>query len=447
MYKKIKIASLLITFLAVKEIAIAQTDTLRVLCYNILYIGDTPPCQGPHNIYEGYLEQIVSYVNADIVGLVKREAEDSHGSAPVGFADSLLQSTFNAAFPGRFAYCPYTNLANASNITTLFYNQQKLGSLGILCTYSNITDFDTYKLYYKTTDLATTHDTIFLYVTLNHDNSGNDGSDASIRAGQIAGEMAQIETHFSSLPNMINMGDFNTDNSSEACYQTLVAPTNPAYRYYDPPFYPDATFSYPADWTNHPNSFASCLTTSTRISSSLPNSCSGSSGGGKSWYDHIFLSASIINNSDYISYLPHSFKVLGNDGNRVGNAVNGSPTNTSAPSSIINDIFQLSEHYPISLDLLVNTSDNAVTNVLPGEEIVTVVNPVSDQLKLRLSKNLSGKSINMVCVDVLGRVQIKTDFEATDETYQMPCSLVPGIYYIRFTKEGKLISQYAIMKN
>jgi hypothetical protein len=447
-----KITGVLIFVLLVQNgIANAQIDTLRVFSYSVLYIGDTPPCQGPHSVYEGYLETILSYANPDIAGLVKRESEDMYGSAPVGFADSLLVNSFNAAYPGRYAYCPYTNTAEADNITTLYYNQQKLGFAGMLCSYSNITDFDTYKLFYKSANLASTHDTIFLYVTLNHDNSGSSSSNAATRGEQIAGEMAQIETYFTSLPNMINMGDFNTQNSSEACYQTLVTPANLNYRYYDPPFYPDATFTYPAGWDADPAAYASYLTVSTRETSSDPNSCSGNSGGGKLWFDHIFLSANIINQADHVSYIPHSFQVIGNDGNRVGNPENSSPANTSAPAAVINDIFQMSEHYPITLSLLVDTSAAAsVTAILPQQEKVTVVNPVDGQLVMYFTKGLAGKTINITCIDELGRLQMKTSIASAGETAQIPCTLSPGFYFLRFTTPmaigGEVISQVAIQK-
>ncbi len=51
--------------------ATAQVDTLHVLAYSVLYIGDTPPCQAPHDVLENYLKTVISYTNADIVGLEK----------------------------------------------------------------------------------------------------------------------------------------------------------------------------------------------------------------------------------------------------------------------------------------------------------------------------------------------------------------------------------------
>jgi hypothetical protein len=419
-------------------------DTLRVLSYNVLYLGDTPPCQAPHSVMEGYLETVVAYANPDITGFVKMEAVDASGSGPTHFADSILQYIFNAAYPGRYAYCSYTNYSAASNITMLFYDQQKLGFVNILCSYSDITDFDTYKLYYKTPNLAANHDSIFLYVTLNHTNSGSSSSDAATRGTQISGEMAQIETHFASLPNMINMGDFNVHNSMEACYQALVAPTNLNYRFYDPPFYPDATFSYPADWDNNPNEYSPCLTTSTRTGSS-PNTCSSDFGGGKSWYDHIFLSSNIVNKSDHIGYVPNSFKVIGNDGNRVGVAVVDPPANTSAPAAVINAVYQISQHYPVTLELLVDTSAALATSLVSREDAIVINNPVGKQLTIRFPGEMVGKTVSLQCMDMLGRLQMNNTFVLTGETVQIPCVLQSGTYYLSLSA-GNVVKKMIVTK-
>ena len=426
-----------------------QTDTLRVMAYNVLYYGDTPPCQGPHSDSHGYLKTIVSYANPDIIGLEKMAAipmypGDNSGTAPAGFADSILQFALNAAYPGRYDYCTYTNASGADNMSILFYDTQKLGFENIVSSYANITDFNTYKLYYKSADLATTHDSVFLYVTLNHDNSGSGTSDAATRGMQIAGEMAQIETHFTQLPNMLNMGDFNTHNSSEACYQTLTDPTDTSFRFYDMPFYPDAVYTYPADWDDNPGTYAPNLTTSTRLTS-VPNGC-GSTGGGKSWFDHIFVSSSIVNNEAGLSYIPHSYRTVGNDSNRVGISINAAPTNTSAPSAVIDALFQMSNKYPVMIDLALTSLPSSVAGLQKaGEEKVTVVNPVGGQLIIHFTNDVPD-AVNVVCMDMLGRVQMNSVIHPSQAMTELPCTLAPGIYYLRFTTDDKIIGQTMITK-
>lgn len=158
-------------------VSMAQKDTLRVMAYNVLYYGNG--CQGPNGNYHNYMKKIVSYANPDIFSMEKMAAipvshGDKYATAPYGFADSILEFALNAAFPGRYAYCPFTNNARGNNMAVLFYDKQKLGFVSIVSSYANITDFNTYKLYYKDPNLSSTHDTTFLYVLPTHDLSGDE---------------------------------------------------------------------------------------------------------------------------------------------------------------------------------------------------------------------------------------------------------------------------------
>ena len=441
--------------------SLAQTDTIRVMTYNVLNYGSYPLCQGPNSVYNAYLETIVQFANPDIIGLVKMGAiktgpSDFHYSAAIDFQDSILQYALNAAFPSRYTYCTMTNSAqNTTDFSILFYNQQKLGFIDITCHYVNTTDFNTYKLYYKDPNLTTTHDTTYLYVTLNHDISGN-GNEAQ-RGTQIAGEMTQISGHFTHLANMINMGDFNLRYSTESCYQTLTAPTDTNFRYYDPPYYPDAVLTYPSNWDANPSAYSSYLTTSTRKLSSVPNSC-GTNGGGKNWYDHILLSPWIVNNANYISYIPHSYRTIGNDGNRTGISINDIPTNTSAPAAVINALFQMSNKYPVMVELTVTS--NTTGTSLPDPEITpsavigqslikeqaTIVNPVGSAIILNLSNNLVNHLISIDCIDMMGRSQIHQTILVHSEMEEIPCNLQPGIYCIKIADDRNIIYRSVVTK-
>jgi hypothetical protein len=437
----------------------AQTDTLRVMAYNVLNYGETPLCQGPNGYYHTYLETIVQYANPDIISLekmgsIQTSPTDHNNSAVVGFQDSILQFALNAAYPGRFNYCMNTNFTGSNTECLLFYNQQKLGFISIVCTYSNTEDFDTYKLYYKDPNLATTHDTTYLYVTLNHDISG-DGNE-SARGSQMVGEMAGIKRHFTHLPNMINMGDFNVRNSSEPAYAALVAGPDANFNFYDPPFYPDGSEAYPADWDSNPDIFTRFLTTSTRALSSVPNSC-GTNGGAKDWYDHIFLSPWIVNNANYISYIHNSFRVIGNDGQRLSKSVNDPPTNTAVPSAVADALFQMSNKYPVMVDLLVtpNTSGtsqpdpeaSAVTNLTLTADYASLANPVDSRFTINFSNSLMGQEVSFDCIDIVGRRRLHQVISVSGETMSIPCNLSPGTYYVRITRSTELICQSVVTKN
>ena len=202
--------------------------------------------------------------------------------------------------------------------------------------------------------------------------------------------MHHIREHFSRLPNMISMGDFNAHSSEEPFYQILTAPADTNFRFSDPPFYPDRRLSYPAKWDKS-ILFSEYLTTSTRELADVPNS-QGTSGGAKDWYDHIFLSQWVINNTNYIKYIPNSYHTIGNDGQRLGISINDNSkkVNNSAPPEVIEALFQMSNKYPIILSLEVTSNTNGVSPQDP--EIVGVKVFAKNEIKLT---NPVGESLEM----------------------------------------------------
>lgn len=429
-----------------------QKDTLRVMAYNVLYYGNG--CQGPNGLFHDYLKTIIGYTTPDIISLEKAASiplskDDKYGTASLGFADSILKYALNAAFPGRYAYCPFTNAAKANNMALLFYDQSKLGFLTITSSYSNITDFNTYKLYYKDPNLANTHDTTFLYVTQNHDKSGDEN--AIIRGKQIAREMECIKNHFTSLPNMINLGDFNVRSSREPCYQVLTAGNDSNFRFCDPPFLPDRELTYPAEW-DHDGKYAAYFTTATRENET---SC-GSGGGAKNWYDHIFLSPWIVNNANYIRYIPHSYRTVGNDGNRFKISVNNKNihVNTSAPTDVIEAIYRMSNKYPVMVSLEVTSNANGVSVRDPervnekvfAKEEISIVNPVGNELTILFPDAMVGTDITIECIDATGDVQMKKTLTVKDRETTVRCKLSPGSYTARFLTKHSVTSELNLIK-
>ena len=327
---------------------VRQKDVMKVMSYNVLKYGDG--CQGTASQLHGYLKTIINYTDPDILGLVKVEAIPSgpaaKGKAPVGFADSILKNALNAARPGKYAFCPYTNAARDNNQVLLFYNKNKIGYSSFVTIVSDVTDFNLYKLYYLEPDLSKTHDTAFIYFILVHTNSGDESDE---RDRQMTEVMKALRSKFSSLPNLVIMGDFNLRKTNEQCYQVLTNNAEKNYCLVDPPFAIDKKVSYPANWDKHPERFASFLTTSTRRKEKEPNTC-GTGGGAKGWYDHILISPTMAGSAGYYHYIPGSYHTVGNDGRRIEASVNDTPNN-SAPAEVLNALFQMSNKYPVMLEL------------------------------------------------------------------------------------------------
>lgn len=441
--------------LGCSEAAMAGGDTLRVMAYNVLYYGNG--CQGPNGNYHQYLKTIIRHTNPDLVSLeklasVKQRPDDKFGTAPYGFVDSILKFGLNAAFPGRYACCPFSNKARTNNQSLVFYDQQKLGFVATVSTYVNVTDFSTYKLYYKTPDLASTRDTVFLYVTANHTMSGDEFE--KVRNIQVTGVMDGIKRHFSRLGNHINLGDFNVRTSDEGFYQLLTSPgpLDTGFRFYDPPFYPDRVLQYPANW-DHNGKFLPYFTTSTRVSASIPNSC-GSGGGGKNWYDHIFLSSWIVNGNNHLRYVPRSYRTIGNDGQRFKVSINNGNIhkNASAPPEVIEALYQMSNKYPIMVDIEVNTARTGNPPVDPeisGTDLeleeVSVDGPADGVLTMHFPTHLSGQQVSVRISDQNGAKAWKNDFVIHDLEVQSKCKLASGEYTLTIEGHHNLIFEKKIV--
>jgi hypothetical protein len=340
-----------------------KTDTIKVMAYNVLGYGDG--CQGGTDILNGYLKTIIQYTHPDLFSFEKMADFPPSSVLPANFADDITTNALNTVFPGKYAYATPTNVTDADNMSVLFYNKQKLTFVKTETLEAYLTDFNLYKLYYNDPNLTITHDTTFLYVLVNHTQSG---SPSTTRDLQVSQEMQDLRTKFAYLPNLINMGDFNTHNSYEPGYQSIITSPDTATKMSDPPFYPDKSVPYPAEWENNASLYSSYLTTTTRALANVPNTC-GTGGGAKSWYDHIFISPWLVNGTNYMQYIANSYKTIGNDGNRIGVDINSTTPalNSSAPPAVINALFQFSDKYPITIKLLVKANRNAYSITDPAE--------------------------------------------------------------------------------
>jgi len=341
----ISLTVLLLVFINCTKSQTSFSDTVTIAAYNIdnygINGGSSCPLEGSP-VKNGYLRTVVNYIQPDIISFEKITA------TPVSFCtDTIKMSVLDSVCLGCYDTTKYTNVSGYSKVNTLFYKASKFGYIsttGIYTADNSISDINLHKLYYKSPSLSTTHDTIFLNIIVVHDASGS--SSASTRATEIAGAMSWLSSNVTAPGNYIFMGDFNTQSSSEACFQDMINASDTMVRFYDPP-------NQLGDWNSDPSAFAMYLTQSTRTTD--PGDCS-STASMTNRFDHMLCTNPIMHGYKNMQYLPNSFKVIGQDGLHVGEALTDAPTDVIVPSNVLNALYYMSEHLPVASKFVISKS-------------------------------------------------------------------------------------------
>lgn len=416
-------------------------DTLKILSYNTLNYGfpATQSCPGLLTFKKHvYLRDILKYTDPDIIGLVKMDA------LPATFStDSVPDKVLDSVCYKCYGHSDYTVFSKYKKVNMLYFKKSKIGFVSTTVLYSgdgNVSDIDLHKLYYLSSNLPHTHDTQFINIILVHLLSGS-GSDQD-RATEIQGTMAYLKANYPALTNYIIMGDFNVQNSMESCYQQVVNPTDSNYKFYDP-------INQPGDWNTYPNKFAMYLTQSTRLNTIAD--C-GANGGISERFDQILLTKNLIKGLDSIQYVNGSFKVIGQDGKHTGTSLNVSPTNKSAPAYIIDDLYNMSQHLPVELKLLVWEKNAVITTAINTpvfENEIHIINPVDNKLYINAENAtlFSNKSFILNLFDIYGRTVLNTAFILKNENEFDLTGLRRGVYLLRLSNASGDVFNRKLIKN
>ena len=416
----------------------AQMDTIKIMSYNTLnYDNYDASCPTNINYYKNrYLREIVKYVQPDILGLVKMN-QDQHF-----VNDSIPSEVLDSVCKGCWAHGLMTDHSGYSKANQLYFKTSKFGFLGTKTIYSAdgaISDINMHQLYFKDTALARTHDTIYLNVILVHDLSG--GGSSSQRATEIGGAMAWLDANVKGPGNYIFMGDFNVTSSGEGCFQAMLNPSNPNVKFNEPT-------GKLGNWSSSPANYNMYLTQSTRTTALTD--C-GSSGGLNDWFDHIMCSDYLMNGTDAFTYVPNSFTVVAQDGKHTKNALIASPTDIAAPANIVNDVYHMSNHMPVSLRLALNPQHRA--SGIATQNIDRSLNNVNCHYfnnKLDFStidESLWGRNCTMTLYDCLGKRIMTTRVTLESGTSDIDVSFLPkGCYIVSLQSGHQLIARNKVVK-
>ncbi|MGB0881831.1 MAG: endonuclease/exonuclease/phosphatase family protein [Vicingaceae bacterium] len=370
-------------------------DTLTVMTYNVLNYPSSNTSKADT------LKPIIKYVQPDIFMI--NELESSAG------ATTILTDALNVDGVTRYNRCTFYSGPDTNNM--LYYNSDKLvfySQKEIPTTLRNISE---YVLYYKAPNMTSSSDTVFVYCYSAHLKAGNLDPNPQKR-NQEATIFKNYLANRVNLENVFLGGDFNLYTSAEPAYNTIL--NGGSVKLFDP-------ISSPGSWNNN-SSFASIHTQSTRTGSIGDG---GAGGGMDDRFDFIFFNNQLQNGAQGLTYVPGSYKAVGNDGNHFNQAVN-SGTNNSAPSNVIDALYYMSDHLPVVLkaSIPVNVGVEVVSkkSVWKGYVSNTIFKFKSEQIE---------ENLNVLVHDILGNT-IKSKTIKNSQKFDLKLNgLQRGIYFVR----------------
>ncbi len=329
-----RILLLTLTILCFNLKTFSQTEeTITIVSYNLLnFPNGRNDCGANFNVPNRFdtLRKIVSYANADI--FVACEIQTEAG------ADSILTRAFNINGSTNFAMATFHGNTSGLNDlqNSMYYNTNKLTLYSQDIIQTSVRDIDHYVLYVKDPNLGIHHDTVFIEMYMCHLKAGNSSADQTTRAQQAD----DIRLYMNNRPTNSHhfvCGDMNVYYSFEVAYQRLLqAGIN---KLNDP-------INSPGNWTSN-SSFAPIHTQSTRSGQVL--SC-GSTGGLDDRFDHIIVTDNVLQSNDSLKYIVGSYRAIGNDAGHYNQSlISGS--NSQYPDSVVNALYYMSDHLPVSLKM------------------------------------------------------------------------------------------------
>ena len=409
-------------------------DTVKVMSYNVLNYGFPSTGDCPALITadkHAWLRTVLEYAEPDILGLEKMAA------LPASFTgDTIVAQVLDSVCAGCYGHTPYTNNSGYDKENMLYFKTNKFGWLSTTTIYSgdvNISDINLHTLFYKSPLLSITHDTVFLHIILVHLESGS-GS-AVERAIEMTGAMSWLNAHIAGAGNYIFMGDFNTQSSSESCFQQMINSSNPNTLFFD-------VANQLGNWDQDPSGFAGYLTQSTRTTD--PGDC-GATGGLDDWFDHLLATGPIMQGTKAVTYVPNSFKVIGQDGQHVNKALIASPAITTVPANVLNALYYMSEHLPVIMNLAIDSAaePTGIRNEDEAQDVTwSYSHLVTDDLCI-ISTGAMGQNENKSYAarifDLSGRLLSSSVLSNAGKNYFAVDKIASGAYILTIYDNGRTL--------
>ena len=385
--KDLQRRSIIFFFLsAIAGWATAQNDTLKVMSYNVLRFPEGNSNKAP------ILRTIINYVQPDVIGL----QELTEPSA----IDSLRKYAFDTSIYDNANWVQETEL-----MTNIFYNKNKLQLHRQISIATQPRRTNVYTFYSKTQNFQINPDTVFFTCLVVHFKSSTGTDNESQRAVQAA----DIRIYIDNRPpggNYMLMGDLNLYNASEPAWINLLE---------DGPNKLNDPINRIGNWSNNA-SFSDVHTQSPRTASFDL----GVTGGLDDRFDFILPNDAIMDGRYGVRYLEDTYFALGNDGQHFNKSIIATPSNTSAPDSVIQALHDFADHLPVIMDIELDYN-----NGFNSTRTFNVTDCNFHQLQsLQLKR---GETISWT--DMRGATWI-----AQSENGKIQTPQVPGLYVLNYTQ-------------
>lgn len=326
--------------------------------YNILDFPEAIPPERPE-----ILGDIIELVQPDIFMVCELQNEEG--------ADIILNTSLNrnGLIYARAPFIP--SRSGALEHQQLIFFKRKMFTLeSTEAIATDVRDINYYQLKLNTSDHRT--DPVLLNVFVTHLKSSPGNANEQLRLEMIQ-QFNQKTAALDEDSFVIFSGDFNFYTSQEPAYQTLTNPEN-FIAMTDP-------INRPGHWHENMN-FTDIHSQSTRIYAGPFGA--GAGGGLDDRFDFIFLSENMFNNPK-LEYVAESYKTIGNNGNCYKNDINHPDCSGYYSQEIRNNLFNMSDHLPIVLDLQTNKeivlqiSDSQINDLIRLRETI-----ISQHLNIEL---------------------------------------------------------------
>ncbi len=302
-------------------------ESIKVMHYNLLYYGKTTSfCTSDNNNIDhknNQLKTIINYVQPDIFCVNEMDAS----LADVNY---LMDNVLNI---NGISHWKHAQVSGSYMINMLYYNSDKI----------HLVSQESIEGYPRQTDVyhleLVNNPEIKWTVFSTHLKAGNSYENREDRAYSTEKIMNFLANR--NIENFLLTGDLNLYQASEQAFQNLTNPNEPDIAFNDP-------INRLGNWSSNP-SFADVHTQATHSA----NTGCFSHGGIDDRFDFILVSNAIKNGTHELAYKNNSYTTIGQDGNHYNQAINEG-SNNSAPENVIEALYEMSDHLPVSLTLIQN---------------------------------------------------------------------------------------------